>query len=61
MAFGNTEDTFIDRLRLLPPKQITAIEVFLKRKMKEKEEYWLIDWYVEESEPNLPPDILAGG
>ncbi|KAJ6436360.1 hypothetical protein O9K51_11074 [Purpureocillium lavendulum] len=56
--FGNN-DAFVDRLELLPHKQITAMEGFVERKMQEKKECRLIDWYIEGSGSNLPPDVLA--
>ncbi|UNI16483.1 hypothetical protein JDV02_002914 [Purpureocillium takamizusanense] len=60
--FGNNEEgAFIDRLKRLPPKKITAMEGFVERKMQEKEECSLVDWYVEESESKLLPNILAVG
>lgn len=57
LFFGNDGDSIKDRLILLPSNQAAAMEGFVERKMQEKEECRLIDWYVEESDSNLPPDI----
>lgn len=49
------------RLRLLPTEQAAAMEEFVERKMREKEEGTLIDWYADGSESRLPPNILSEG
>ncbi|KAJ6440186.1 phosphotransferase family protein [Purpureocillium lavendulum] len=46
------------RLDLLPLEQVNAIEGFVERKMQEKEEYTLVDWYADGAESKLPLNIL---
>lgn len=60
--FGKNESgDFKERLKLLPPEQVDAMEEFVKRKLKEKEECTLVDWYEPGAESKLPPDILSVG
>jgi hypothetical protein len=60
--FGRNEGgDYLARLKLLPPEQVEAMEGFVERKMREKEEGTLVDWYEPGTESKLPPDILAIG
>ncbi len=59
--FGKSEGGFEERLKLLPREQVHAMEAFVERKLKEKDENTLIDWYAPDSEAKLPPDILSVG
>ncbi|KAM4065466.1 phosphotransferase enzyme family protein [Hirsutella rhossiliensis] len=59
--FGDNVGGPMERLKLLPLKQVSAIEGFVERKMREKEECTLVDWYGENPESRLPPDILSMG
>ena len=55
--FGRNESgDFMERLKLLTPGQVAAMEPFVERKMREKEEGTLVDWYEPGAE--LPPDVL---
>lgn len=58
--FGkNKSGDYMERLKLLPPAQVDAMEDFVKRKLKEKEESTLVDWYEPGAESKLPPDVLS--
>lgn len=57
--FENNADDFVERLGQLPSDQVAAMEGFVDRKMREKKECKLMDWYEEDSQSKLPPDILA--
>ncbi|KAK4242782.1 hypothetical protein C8A03DRAFT_39941 [Achaetomium macrosporum] len=58
--FGkNWSGDFLERLKLLPPEQVDAMESFVERKLKEKEEKTIVDWYEPGAEAKLPPDILG--
>ncbi|AEO66399.1 uncharacterized protein THITE_33846 [Thermothielavioides terrestris NRRL 8126] len=58
--FGKSEAGFMERLKLLPPEQAAGVEALVERKMREKEECTLVDWYEEGPESALlPPDILG--
>lgn len=58
--FGKNEGgDYMERVKLLPPEQIEAMESFVERKLKEKEEGSLVDWYEPGAESRLPPDILT--
>ncbi|KAG8414391.1 hypothetical protein J3459_014778 [Metarhizium acridum] len=57
--FGDNPAGFMERLKLLPPQQVAAMEAFVERKMQEKEESTLIDWYAKDSVSKLPPNILS--
>lgn len=59
--FGKNEGGFMERLKLLPPEQVAAMDPFVERKMQEKEQCTLIDWYAEDAEFMVPPDILGVG
>ncbi|KAL7919503.1 phosphotransferase family protein [Trichoderma austrokoningii] len=60
MFFGKNESgSFEERVKLLPPEQISAMEAFVKRKVQEKEEHTLVDWYEPGAEEKLPPDVLG--
>ena len=55
--FGRDESgDFMERLKLLTPGQVAAMEPFVERKMREKEEGTLVNWYEPGGE--LPRDIL---
>lgn len=57
--FGRNEGDFMERLKLLPPDQTAGMEDLVRRKMKEREEATLVDWYEEGPDSTqLPPDIL---
>lgn len=57
--FGKNESgDFKERLKLLPPEQIDAMEAFVERKLREKEEHTIVDWYEPGAESKLPPDVL---
>lgn len=57
--FGRNEGGgFMERLKLLTPGQVAAMEPFVERKMREKEEGTIVDWYKPGAEAGLPPDIL---
>ncbi|KAG9253896.1 phosphotransferase family protein [Emericellopsis atlantica] len=57
----NEDGDSMDRIKLLPQEQIDAMEHFVTRKLQEKEEGTLVDWYETDSEARLPPDILSVG
>lgn len=57
--FGDNPAGFMERLKLLSPEQVAAMEAFVERKMQEKEESTLIDWYAKDSASKLPPNILS--
>lgn len=59
--FGKNEAGFKERLKLLSPEQVAAMDSFVERKMQEKEQCTLVDWYAEDAESMLPPDILGVG
>ncbi|KAJ6440714.1 hypothetical protein O9K51_06504 [Purpureocillium lavendulum] len=60
--FGkNPSGDLTERLALLPTAQVEAMEGFVARKMAEKEQQTLVDWYVPGAELELPPDILNVG
>ena len=48
-------------LALLPPEQVSEMEGFDEKKMREREEGTLVDWYQEGAEAKLPSDILRLG
>ncbi|KAG9250826.1 phosphotransferase family protein [Emericellopsis atlantica] len=56
--FGKNAGGFIERLKLLPSKQVADMEAFVERKMREREECTLIDWYAEDAESKLPPNVI---
>ncbi len=59
--FGKNESgDFMERLKLLPPEQVAAMEGFVERKMEGKEG-GLVDWYEPGAESKLPLDILSVG
>jgi hypothetical protein len=61
-VFGKNESgDFTERLKLLPPEQVAAMEGFVERKMREGKEGGLVDWYQPGAESRLPPDILTVG
>jgi|SRR3569833_447805 len=61
-CFGKSESgNFMERLKLLPPEQVDALEEFVQRKLKEKDDRTLSDWYAPAAQARLPPDILAVG
>ncbi|PNY26322.1 Uncharacterized protein TCAP_03752 [Tolypocladium capitatum] len=55
--FGKNEGGFMERLTLLPPKQMAKMEVLVERKMQERDECTLVDWYAEDAMSKLPPSI----
>lgn len=59
--FGKNEDGFMERLELLQPGEVAAMETLVERKLKEEKEATLIDWYAEDAKSKLPPDILNLG
>ncbi|OAQ88558.1 phosphotransferase family protein [Purpureocillium lilacinum] len=59
--FGDDKGGFMERLKLLSPEQAAAMEGFVERKLKEKQECTLIDWYGEEAESMPPSNILDVG
>lgn len=60
--FGKNESgNFMERLKLLPPEQVEAMEGIVERKLREKEEGGIVDWYQPGAEHKLPPDVLAVG
>jgi hypothetical protein len=59
--FGDCGNGFMERLKLLPTEQGAAMEGFVERKLCEKEECTLIDWYADGSESKLPPNVLSEG
>jgi hypothetical protein len=60
--FGRNESgDFMERLKLLPSEQVEAMEGFVERKLREKAEGTLLDWYEPGAELRLPPDIMGVG
>ncbi|RDL41505.1 Uncharacterized protein BP5553_01484 [Venustampulla echinocandica] len=59
--FGKNSSGFMERLKLLPSGQVAAMEAFVERKMEEKRDCTLIDWYAQDAESKLPPGILSLG
>ena len=60
--FGRNEGgDYLARLKLLPPDQVEAMESFVERKLREKEEGTLVDWYEHGAESKLPSNILDVG
>ncbi len=55
---GNNHAFLAVRLALLPPAQVAAMDVFVARKLRERDEGGLVDWYEESAEARLPPNIL---
>ncbi|KAH7308945.1 hypothetical protein B0I35DRAFT_453545 [Stachybotrys elegans] len=57
--FGKNESgDFKERLKLLSPEQIEAMEELVKRKLREKEESCIVDWYAPGTDIKMPPDLL---
>lgn len=62
MFFGNNhEANFMERLKLLPAEQVDAMEAFVARKLRERDEGGLADWYAPDAASRRPPDILKVG
>lgn len=60
--FGKNESgDCMERLKLLPQEQVDAMEGFVQRKLKEKDQGGLADWYEPGAEANLPLDVLVVG
>ena len=58
--FGKNESgDFMDRLQILPREQVDSLEAFVERKLREKEEGNLVDWYKPEARSQLPANVLA--
>lgn len=58
--FGKGDGGFLERLELLSPEQAEEMEALVGRKMREKEECTLMNWYEEgPGSSKLPPDILS--
>lgn len=58
--FGKNESgDFMERAKILPREQNDAMEHFVTRKLQEKEEATLVDWYDTDAEARLPRDILS--
>ncbi|KJZ78538.1 hypothetical protein HIM_01929 [Hirsutella minnesotensis 3608] len=49
----------INRVKLLTDRQASIMESFVQRKIREKPEEILIDWYAPDARSLLPPDVLA--
>lgn len=57
--FGeNKSGHFEERLNLLSPRQVMAMEGFVARKLEEKAQSSLVDWYESGSEARLPENIF---
>lgn len=59
--FGHVDGKCMERLGLLPLQQVSAIKSFVQRKLREKQEQTLVDWYADNARLLLPLDILDVG
>ncbi|KJZ76304.1 hypothetical protein HIM_04386 [Hirsutella minnesotensis 3608] len=59
--FGKLKNgDFRERIKLLPQDQVDAMEDFVQRKVAERQEGTLTDWYTPDAQSRLPTDVLSG-